>query len=115
MGETIQFVGLSELEQLEQDKINSLVTKYLEKIRRLIYNISLIHIHIKQYKKKETNSKYVLVVKVSIPKKTFEAEKSDWDLPKATHLCFEALINEIQHYLGAENVKFMKKSSKNKS
>lgn len=113
MGETIQFIGLNELGQLEQGSINSLVPKYLEKIKRLIYNINSIHIHIKQYKKKEHSSKYSLNVKISIPIKTFEAEKSDWDIAKATHQCFKALINEINHYLGSENIKFMKKDSKN--
>jgi hypothetical protein len=113
MGEITQFAGLSELGQIEQDAFNTLSTKYLEKIKRIIYNISSIHMHIKQYKKTDSAPKYSLHIKVSIPGKVFEVEKTDWDISKVIHLCFEALINEIQHYLGSENSKFMKKDSKN--
>jgi ribosome-associated translation inhibitor RaiA len=113
MGETIQFIGLNELEESQKETINSLVTKHLEKIKRFIYNISSVHIHIKQHKKNDHASTYSLHVKISVPTKIFEAEKSDWDLTKAGHMCFEALENEIQHYLGATNKSFMKKNSKN--
>jgi hypothetical protein len=110
MSGTIQFIGLSDLDESDQAKVNSLTSKYQEKLRKLL-DIAPLAIHIKTFKKSDHPSKYSMHIKLASQSRVFEVEKIDWDLTKVIHLSFEALINEINHYLGSEP-KFMKRNAK---
>ena len=99
MTNIIQFKGLKDLEDPEQDKVKALSLEYYEKIRRLINNETSLKIDVRQYKKPGSHStKYSIHIKALAPTKTkFEADKFDWDLARAMHKTFKALINEINH------------------
>jgi len=102
MTETLEVVGLNDLNILEKAKINRLLSKYKGKIKRILpANIDSIKIHIKKYKKSGSKSKYSLHIRILTPKKIFESEKSDWDLAKVLHISFKALENEIIHYVNS--------------
>jgi hypothetical protein len=99
MVETLEVVGLSDLNILEKAKINLLLSKYKGKIKKILpADIDSIKIHIKKYKKLGSKSKYSLHIRILTPKKIFESEKSDWDLSKVLHISFKALETEINHY-----------------
>ena len=101
MAETLDVVGLDDLSLLEKAKISVLFSKYKVKIKRILYNIDSIKIHIKKYKKSGAKSKYSLHIRILTPKKIFEVEKSEWDLSKVLHISFKALENEIIHYINS--------------
>ena len=99
MPENLEIVGLSELNVFEKAQVSLLLSKYKIKIRRLLDDISNIKIHLKKYKKAGHTSKYSLHIKIFTPKKTFEVEKVDWNITKSLRKSFEALVNEIEHYI----------------
>ena len=101
MPENLEIVGLSELNVLEKAQVSILLAKYKGKIKRMIDDITSIKIHLKKYKKSGHTSKYSLHVKVFTPKKTFEVEKADWNITKSLRKSFEALVNEIEHYINS--------------
>ena len=116
MAEIIQFIGLNELEGPEQDRVNALATEHYEKIKRLLNNATSLVIHIKPYNKSGHSSKYSIHVRALAPTKTFEADKTDWDLARAMHKVFKALEKEIEHEFHSEdtlkNLKVSKKTRK---
>jgi len=98
MAESIQFKGLNELKAPEQETVQLLTTEYYEKVKRLLHNETSLMINIKQHNKPGSKStKYSFIVKAIAPTTIFEAEKFDWDLAKAIHMTFDALINEINY------------------
>jgi|TARA_B100002003_G_scaffold250515_1_gene290190 hypothetical protein len=100
MAETLEVVGLHDLNILEKAKINLLLSKHKGKIKRILPgSIDFIKIHIKKYKKLGAKPKYSLHIRILTPKKIFEVEKSDWNLAKVLHISFKALENEINHYI----------------
>lgn len=98
MIKNIQFIGLNKLEDLEKDTFQTLTSKYYNKIKRIPREITSLTIHIKQHRKSHHVSRYSLHIKLVVPSKVFEVEKTEWGLTKLLHKSFNALENELLHY-----------------
>ena len=100
--EIIQFIGLNELDELAQSKVNELCTSYHDKIKRLIHNVTSFKIHIKQHSNDGGRINYSVNIKAIAPTKIFEVEKDEWDIALVMHKSFRALYNEIEHHLNSK-------------
>ncbi len=105
MVETIQFTGLSKLDDIDQDKVKSIVEKYNDKFDKVFGNLISMSVHLKQHEKSGHASNYSMLVKVNAPKKIFEAEKTDFDLVRLVRKTFTALENEIKHSFDSKGFK----------
>ncbi|MBN1543950.1 hypothetical protein JW898_00645 [Candidatus Woesearchaeota archaeon] len=95
----IQFIGLKELEEVDQEMVRKITAEYYPKIQRQIKNITSLVVHIKQYSKGGHRPKYSMHVRAVAPTKILETQKtSEWDLSKALHNAFDDLEREIQHH-----------------
>ena len=61
----------------------------------------------KRHEKGGHSAKYTVDIKAIAPTKRFQAGTTlgDWDLARATHKSFKALLNEIKHHLHSEGKK----------
>ncbi|MBW2997585.1 hypothetical protein KY349_04560 [Candidatus Woesearchaeota archaeon] len=104
--EPIQFIGLNELEDVDQQMVQTLATQYYDKIQRALKNLTSLVIHIKRYEKEGHRQKYSIHVRVIAPTKVFESSKSPeaatWDLASALHNAFKNLVRQIQHEFHGE-------------
>ncbi len=96
--EEIKFVGLKELSEDDQSKVQKLCTEYYGKIRRMLKNQVSITVQFKQYDKEGNRTKYSINIKASAPTRIFTSNKeADWDVSKALHKAFEDLETQIEH------------------
>ena len=94
----IQFVGLKKLDIDDQEVIQKLSSEYFPKIKRLLKNITTLAVHVKTHGGKGQRHKYTFHIRCIYPGKTLETNKhSDFELSKACHSAFKALIREIKH------------------
>lgn len=104
--EHIQFIGLNELEDVDQQMVQTLATEYYGKIQRELKNLTSVVIHIKDYGKGGHRQKYSVHVRVIAPTKVFESSKSrdaaHWDIASAIHSAFKNIEREIQHEFHGE-------------
>ena len=104
--EPIRFIGLNELEQVDQDMVQTLSTEYYAKIQRELKNITSLVIHIKTHKKEGHRHQYEVTVKAVAPTRIFESSKGpeavQWDLASALHNSFKNLERQIQHAFHGE-------------
>jgi len=99
--ETIQFVGLNELDADEQEVVQRLSTEHYEKIKRSVKNIVSMIVHLKTYGGEGKKKKYAVHVRLHVPTRAvFESCKShDWELPRAMHKSFDDIRHQIAHKL----------------
>ena len=98
VNEVLQFVGVSKLSIEDQDIVQRLSTEYYEKIKRAIKNITSITVHCKCHDKEGNRKKYSFHIHCVCPSKSFESNKHhDFELSKACHKAFKALLKEVQH------------------
>jgi len=97
----IQFVGLNKLDSLDKDSVDALTFKYINKIERR-FDIASFKVHVKKHEKSGHTSRFEVKIKAVINKKIFEVEKNDFDITKLMHKSFNALTNEIKHYINSK-------------
>jgi hypothetical protein len=95
--EQIQFIGLNDIEEVDQEMVKKLASECYGKIRRSLHNITSLVIHIKSHSKGGARPKYSLHIRAVAPTRIFETETSDWDLARALHKVFDDILREIQH------------------
>ena len=106
VSETIQFVGVEELEHESKELINKLANEYYNKIKRSLDNMTSIKVHVKAYNKagKEDKArKWSIQVQVFAPTQRFETSAQDWDIERTLHKAFKAMEKEIQHRLHTDD------------
>ena len=98
--EEIQYVGLKELTDEEQDSLRKLCTEHYAKLQR-IHAAQSFFVHVKVYEKAGARKKYALHLKVTLASnKIIESCKShDWELHAALHKSFEEIEHQLQHKL----------------
>lgn len=98
----IQFVGLKELEDVDQEMVQKLCTEYYGKIKRMLNNEVDVKVHIKTYKEEGARHKYSINISANAPTVKFDAskqsQKATWDLASAVHEQFKGLMREIEHH-----------------
>jgi hypothetical protein len=107
--ETIQFVGVDELEHESKELINKLANEYYDKIKRSLSDITSMKVHVKVYDeagKEEKARKWGVHVQVLAPTQMFETSAQDWDIERTLHKAFKAMEKEIQHRLHTDDQRF---------
>ena len=98
--EIIQFIGVSDLDPMEQDTVQTLTTENYPKIKRALKNITSLKVHVKTYKKEGEQKKFSLHVQAIYPGGTIESNKAhDFELPRAIHKAFNDIKEQINHKL----------------
>jgi protein-tyrosine phosphatase len=104
--EPIQFIGLNELDEVDQDMVQTLTTEYYDKIQRELKNLTSLVVHIKSAEKEGHRHRYDVTVRAEAPTRIFESSKSPqaacWDLASALHNAFKNLEREITHAFHGE-------------
>lgn len=96
--EIIQFIGLKELEPMEQETVQRLATENYEKVKRALNNTTSLKIHIKTYKKQGEQKKFSIHILAAFPGRTIESTKAhDFELPRALHKAFNDIKEQIKH------------------
>ncbi len=96
--EVIQFIGVNELLEEEQETVKKLSAEYYDKIKRALNNITSLAIHVKTHGKDGQRKKYSIHVRALAPTQVFESNSdSDWDLARTLHKSFNNIEREIQH------------------
>ncbi len=105
--EMIKFVGLKELDPLEQEVVQRLSTQYYEKIRRRLKSPAEVIVHLKLYQtagkgkqapEAKRRKKYSVHVRCAGPTRVFESCNShDWELQRAIHKSFKDVYNQLAH------------------
>ena len=96
--EVIQFVGIRDLDPMEQEVVHRLTTEYYSRIKRQLKNITDLVVHIKCMKKEGDRKKFSMHIRAIAPTGMVEADKaSDFDLSRALHKGFEDVMQLIKH------------------
>ncbi|MFQ5474630.1 MAG: hypothetical protein ACE5DM_02220 [Candidatus Nanoarchaeia archaeon] len=93
----VQYIGLTELERVEQEMVLKLVEEYSYKVRRALHNITNLCVHIKQHSKGGKRERLEIMLRAIAPTRIFEVKTEDWDLARAIHKAFKDLVGEIEH------------------
>ena len=104
--EPIQFIGLNELEDVDQDMVQTLTSEYYDKIQQELKNVTSLVVHIKALEKGGHRNRYEITVRAEAPTRIFESNKgpeaASWDLASALHNAFKNLEREITHAFHGE-------------
>ncbi|HII71406.1 TPA: hypothetical protein HA265_01485 [Candidatus Woesearchaeota archaeon] len=104
--EEIQFVGLKELEDVDQKMVQTLCTEYYDKVKRMLHNDVGMKIHIKTLKKQGARHLYEVQIQANSPTIKFDSSKhsqqAQWDLASSIHESFKNLMKEIEHHFHEE-------------
>lgn len=99
MTPTTTLSGFSDLKPDVRQEAEQIVQQQLEKIQQRLSGITSIEANLKIYLKAERPSHYEFHVKIGVPRKVFDVKKEEYDLKKLIHKSFDALQNEIEHFL----------------
>lgn len=96
--EVIQFIGVKDLEPMEQEAVQRLTTENYQKIKRDLKNITSMKVHVKVYKKEGEQKKFALHVQAIFPGGTVESNKAnDFELARAIHKAFNDIRERVHH------------------
>lgn len=115
MTTSVEFTGLKELEPMEQTIVRGIADQYLPKIERDVHNDVDLLVHVKGYNKGGHRSKYSVHLKAIYATKVANVDNVyDWDLPKAVHEGFVALLNMLKKQLRLDANQFRIRKSTQK-
>lgn len=105
--EVIQFVGLRELKEDEQDTVRAMCEEYYPKVKQKLHNITSLKFHIKCYQKEGDRKKYSVNLQVDSPTKLrIDSTKAhDWELKTAIHKAFQDVIHQIDNRLHTDTTR----------
>jgi hypothetical protein len=94
----IQFIGLGDLSDEEQDIVKTLATEYQDKIQKQMEKPTSIVIHIKTYKSEGSKKKFSVNIKTVAASHTHEVKNAaDWDLARTLHKAFKNMERLVLH------------------
>ena len=98
--EKIQFIGANQLNDEERGIFERFSAEIYDNVSRMLSDVSIV-IHLKEYKKNDTDKrkKYDVLVRVISKEGKFESSDYEWDIAKVMHKVSNALENEIRHKL----------------
>ena len=101
----IRYIGLKDLEDIDQDVVTRLTEEYFPKIQIIVKHIMEMVVHIKRYKKTGHRSKWAVHVRAQTPSHVFESTKAaDWELPRTMHKAFKDLESQVKHKFRSGNL-----------
>ncbi|MBI4739741.1 hypothetical protein HY772_09480 [Candidatus Woesearchaeota archaeon] len=102
--EIIQFVGLSDLDLVDQEMVRKIIFEQYPKVKRRLHNLTSLVVHIKSYGKGGARPKYSFHMRAIAPTRMFESSKAvAWDLATSVHKAFDDLNNQIEHVFKQEH------------
>ena len=112
----LEFTGLRDLEPLEQTIVKGIAQEYFPILQRNVHNDIDVLVHVKPYTKGGKREKYSIHLKVVYAGNVFNIDKvHDWDLPRAVHESFVAMLNLIKKDFRNDSTKWPIRKSQNKS
>ena len=112
----IEFTGLKELEPLEQTIVKGIAQEYFPILQRDLHNDIDLLVHVKPYTKGGNRVKYSVHLKLVYAGNVINVDKvHDWDLPKAVHESFVALLNISKKQFVGDETRYGARRSQNKS
>ena len=94
----IQYIGLSEIEKVDQAVVKKIVSEYYPRVQQKLHNDTSLVVHIKQYSKGGHRPKHSIHLRALAPTRMFETNKThEWDISKSMHHAFDDLLREIEH------------------
>ena len=104
MDEIIQFIGLKDLEPVDQEMLRKIIFEQYPKIKRKLHNMTSLVVHIKSYGKGGARAKYSFHMRALAPTHLFESSNaSAWDLATCVHKSFDDLDHQIEHAFKQEH------------
>ncbi|MFC1753253.1 hypothetical protein ACFL96_07655 [Thermoproteota archaeon] len=96
--EIIQYIGLNDLDPVDQEMVKKLVDEYSYKVKRVLHNVTSLVLHIKRHSKGGNRDRIEISLRALAPTRIFEVGKTeDWDLARAVHKAFKDILREIEH------------------
>ena len=92
----IQYIGLKEFSEQEQELIKSLAIEYADKLERHIREFTLV-INLKRHNLAGKRIKFSFHTRLDAPSFILTSKADDWDLARTLHKIFEKIENEIKH------------------
>lgn len=102
----IEYVGLNSLEKADSVMLDTIVSRYLDKIDRALPG-SKVRFHAKLHDI-GGRVKYSFHAKVKAFNDLLRVEATDWDLNRTAHKTMEKLVTAIEHRMHAEGQKQQK-------
>ena len=94
--DNVQFIGLRQLDEIQQQEVRGLVGEYFPKIERKFKNAQLV-VHVKLYSK-GGKPKYAIHIKAISGKILFESSHAHaYELAKSFHMAFNDVLKQILH------------------
>ena len=95
----INIRGIELLSERQKQLVNRLLNEYYKRIFRMIKNLTVFEVTIKEYEKEGKQQKFSFNVKVVSPAGVFKADGFDWDFERSLHKALNKVMNEIEHKL----------------
>ena len=92
----IQYIGLKDFTEQEQELIKSLAIEYADKLERDIREFTLV-INLKRHNLAGKRIKFSFHTRLDAPSFILTSKADDWDLARTLHKIFEKIENEIKH------------------
>ena len=92
----IQYIGLKEFTEQEQEIIKSLALEYADKLERYISEFTLV-INLKRHNLAGKRIKFSFHTRLDAPSFILTSKADDWDLARTLHKLFKKIENEIKH------------------
>lgn len=106
----LQFVGMKDLEPMEQELVQRISTENFEKIKRMMKNITKVKVQIKTHKRDGKRKKYSIHLQARAPGGPLDVDRAqDFDLARAIHKGFQDLKQRIEHRMHLEGLKGLRK------
>ena len=101
----IRFIGLKKLNDGQQAAINKISNKYYQKIARNLKKDVDVDLQVKIDDTAGKRERFTIKIRIDQPSVLINANSSDWDLNKALHKAFEAVLREIEHKFKSKPLK----------
>ncbi|MBW2964734.1 hypothetical protein KY363_04705 [Candidatus Woesearchaeota archaeon] len=96
--EQVQYIGLKDLEHVDQLVVEKIVAEYFPRIKRKLHNETSLVVHLKSYSKGGHRPKYSIHIRAIAPTRSFETNKThEWDVSNSMHHAFDDLMRQIEH------------------
>ncbi|MBW3011654.1 hypothetical protein KY311_00570 [Candidatus Woesearchaeota archaeon] len=100
----IQFVGLNDLKEDEQEIVKKLSSEYHDKIQRAMETPTSLVVTIKLHNTEGKRKKFSIKVKTLAAKRTVETKHAaDWDLERTLHKAFKNMERLVLHEFRADS------------
>ncbi len=107
----VQVTGMQEEGMEFQSEMDSITTKFVQKVGKSFRDIQGLIVHVETYHKQGPKSKYSIRARLITENGIFISHSLGWNPIDAIQEAFKKLENEIRHYMGKKTRNFKSKTS----